>query len=144
MSRITACLENLKGQARKALVPYFVAGDPSREATVEMMHALVESGSDILELGIGFSDPMAEGPTIQLAHERALENKVSLRDTLELVKEFRQEDNKTPIVLMGYANPIEVMGYHSFAEQAQEAGVDGVLIVHEHGLPHVLLLQVMA
>ena len=129
MSRIAGRLAELKTASKKALIPYFVSGDPSLSATVDMMHALVDSGADILELGVGFSDPMAEGPTIQLAHERALANKVSLRDTLAMVAEFRQTDTTTPVVLMGYANPIEVMGYQRFAEQAKAAGVDGVLVV---------------
>lgn len=129
MSRISTCLKDLAAKGRKALVPYFVAGDPSKELTVPMMHAMVDAGSDIIELGIAFSDPMAEGPVIQLAHERALEHNISLRDTLALVAQFRQTDNETPIVLMGYANPIEVLGYKSFAQQAQAAGVDGILVV---------------
>jgi tryptophan synthase alpha chain len=129
MSRIKQCLEQLKKQGKKALVPYFVAGDSSVELTEALMHGLVAAGSDILELGVPFSDPMAEGPTIQLAHERALLNHVSLRDILALVARFRQTDNTTPIVLMGYANPIEVMGYATFAKAAAEAGIDGVLTV---------------
>lgn len=129
MSRIAAAFANLKKQQRKALVPYIVAGDPSLAATVPLMHALVQAGADVIELGVPFSDPMAEGPTIQLAHERALLNNVSLRQVLELVREFRKTDNNTPIVLMGYANPIEVLGYANFAQMAQAAGVDGVLTV---------------
>ena len=129
MSRISSCLQSLAKQGRKALVPYFVAGDPTISSTVPMMHAMVKAGANIIELGIAFSDPMAEGPTIQLAHERALEHNISLRDTLGLVKQFRESDTQTPVVLMGYANPIEVLGYQSFAELAQAAGVDGVLVV---------------
>lgn len=129
MSRITACMEQLKANGRKALVPYFVCGDPSIEITVPMMHAMVDGGADILEIGVPFSDPMAEGPVIQLAHERALEGHVSLRDTLAVVKQFRETDNITPVVLMGYANPVEVMGYESFAQQANACGVDGILTV---------------
>lgn len=129
MSRIAQCLAQLKAQNKKALVPYLVAGDPTVDVTVPMMHALVAAGANIIELGVPFSDPMAEGPTIQLAHERALEHNVSLRDTLALVKEFRTNDADTPVVLMGYANPIEVMGYQTFAKAAAEAGVDGVLTV---------------
>jgi tryptophan synthase alpha chain len=129
MSRIAACMEQLAQQGKKALVPYFVAGDPSSQSIVPMMHALVESGADILELGIPFSDPAAEGPTIQLAHERALDNKVSLRDILEKVAEFRRQDNVTPVVLMGYCNPVEMMGYEKFAKAASSAGVDGILTV---------------
>ena len=129
MSRIAACMKQLKEQGKKALVPYFVTGDPSKDMTVPMMHAMVEAGANIIELGVPFSDPAAEGPVIQLAHERALENKVSLRDTLNLVKEFRLKDNITPVVLMGYCNPVEIMGYENFAKQASEAGVDGLLMV---------------
>ena len=129
MSRIASCLEQLKQQNRKALVPYFVTGDPSLDITLSMMHAMVEAGADIIELGVPFSDPMAEGPVIQLAHERALAGGVSLTDTLAVVKRFRENDDKTPVVLMGYANPIEVMGYEAFAQQATSAGVDGVLTV---------------
>ncbi len=129
MSRIQTTMSQLAQQGKKALVPYFVAGDPSPSITVDMMHKQVSAGADIIELGIAFSDPMAEGPTIQLAHERALEHNISLRDTLALVKEFRQKDSDTPVVLMGYANPIEVIGYETFAEEAQKAGVDGVLVV---------------
>ncbi len=129
MSRIANCLAQLKQQNKKALVPYFVVGDPQLEVTVPMMHAMVEAGADILELGIPFSDPMAEGPVIQLAHERALENNVSLTDALACVKAFRENDQETPVVLMGYANPIEVMGYEAFASRAEEVGVDGVLTV---------------
>ncbi len=129
MSRIAACMEQLAEQGRKALVPYFVAGDPTVDSVVPMMHALVSSGADILELGIPFSDPAAEGPTIQLAHERALANKLSLRDTLNKVSEFRQQDTKTPIVLMGYCNPVEMMGYEKFVKEAALAGVDGILTV---------------
>lgn len=129
MSRISTCLTALAANGRKALVPYFVAGDPHAAITVPMMHAMVEAGSDIIELGIAFSDPMAEGPTIQLAHERALEHNISLSDTLNLVAEFRLNDQKTPVVLMGYANPIEVMGYEAFAVLAHKAGVDGILVV---------------
>ena len=129
MSRIESCLEALKQQNKKALIPYIVAGDPSAELTVSLMHKLVAQGTDILEIGVPFSDPMAEGPVIQLAHERALENKVGLRQILAMVKEFRQDDSKTPVVLMGYANPVEHMGYKVFAEAAEQAGIDGVLTV---------------
>lgn len=129
MSRITSCISSLKSNGKKALVPYFVVGDTSIELTRAMMDKVVAEGADIIELGIPFSDPMAEGPTIQLAHERALENNVSLRDALAVVKAFRQTDDKTPVVLMGYVNPIEVMGYDVFAQGADEAGVDGILTV---------------
>jgi tryptophan synthase alpha chain len=129
MSRIAACLEQLQQQGRKALVPYIVAGDPSPEFTVPMMHQLVEQGADIIELGVPFSDPMAEGPVIQLGHERALLHGISLRNVLDMVSTFRQQDQQTPIVLMGYANPVEYMGYKAFAEAAHTAGVDGLLTV---------------
>src|SRR5690554_1288800 len=129
MSRIAASFAQLKKQNRKALVPYIVAGDPAGDDTVKLMHALVKAGSDVLELGVPFSDPMAEGPVIQLAHERALASKVSLRDVMDMVREFRKKDNQTPVVLMGYANPVETMGYANFASAAKEAGIDGVLTV---------------
>ena len=129
MSRIAACIEALQQQGRKALIPYIVAGDPEPAFTVPMMHRLVEQGADIIELGIPFSDPMAEGPTIQQAHERALEHNTSLSDALAMVTEFRKQDQNTPVVLMGYANPVEKMGHQHFAEQALAAGVDGVLTV---------------
>jgi tryptophan synthase alpha chain len=129
LSRIAACMETLKSQGRKALIPYIVAGDPNPGFTVPMMHQLVEQGADILELGVPFSDPMAEGPVIQLAHERALLHNVSLRSVLEMVKEFRQQDQQTPVVLMGYANPVQIIGYPALAELAATAGVDGFLVV---------------
>jgi tryptophan synthase alpha chain len=129
LSRIAGCLEQLSKSGRKALIPYIVAGDPSSDFTVPMMHELVKAGADIIELGVPFSDPMAEGPVIQLAHERALAQSVSLRQVLAMVKDFRASDNATPVVLMGYANPVECMGYEAFAEAASEAGVDGLLTV---------------
>ncbi|MCB1616506.1 MAG: tryptophan synthase subunit alpha [Pseudomonadales bacterium] len=129
MSRIAACFEKLKNDNKKALIPYLVCGDPLQEVTLPAMHALVKSGADVIELGVPFSDPMAEGPTIQKGHERALANHTSLRSTLATVKAFRQTDSVTPVVLMGYANPVERMGYDEFATLASEAGVDGLLIV---------------
>ncbi|MBN7798669.1 tryptophan synthase subunit alpha [Parahaliea mediterranea] len=129
MSRIAERFQQLAGQGRKALVPYMVAGDPSLELTVPLMHALVDAGADILELGVPFSDPMSEGPTIQLAHERALANGARLRDALDMVREFRQRDADTPVLLMGYANPVERMGYAAFADAASAAGVDALLTV---------------
>ncbi len=129
MSRIAACFERLRGQGRKALVPYVTAGDPDPQLTVPLMHAMVEAGANILELGVPFSDPMADGPVIQRASERALTHGVSLRDVLRMVREFRTQDATTPVVLMGYLNPVEVMGYETFARAAAEAGVDGVLTV---------------
>lgn len=129
MSRITTVLNALKEQNRQALIPYITAGDPNKEATVPMMHALVEAGCDIIELGVPFSDPMADGPTIQLACERALEHGTSLTDVLAMVAEFREKDADTAVVLMGYLNPVEAMGYETFVDRAVKAGVDGVLLV---------------
>ncbi|MCB5189597.1 tryptophan synthase subunit alpha [Methylobacillus arboreus] len=129
MSRIQATFATLKSQGKKALIPYITAGDPHPKHTVALMHALVQAGSDIIELGVPFSDPMADGPVIQRATERALVHKVGLGNVLEMVREFRLTDGDTPVVLMGYANPIEAMGQGRFAERAHEAGVDGVLIV---------------
>lgn len=129
MSRIPAVFEKLKGAGRKALIPFFTAGDPDKSTTVPIMHALVAAGADIIELGVPFSDPMADGPTIQRSSERALKHGTSLRDCLGFVREFRTRDKATPVVLMGYANPIEAMGYDAFAAAAAAAGVDGVLVV---------------
>ena len=129
MSRIATCLEALAKEGRKALIPYIVAGDPNADFTVPMMHSLVAHGADIIELGIPFSDPMAEGPVIQLAHERALEHGISLTDALAMVAAFRRENQHTPVVLMGYANPVVSMGFAGFAGAAAEAGVDGLLTV---------------
>ena len=129
MSRIPATFEALKARGRKALIPFITAGDPSLATTVPLMHALVEAGADIIELGVPFSDPMADGPAIQRASERALKQHTSLRGVLEAVRQFRGQDARTPVVLMGYANPIEAMGAARFAAAAAEAGVDGVLVV---------------
>lgn len=129
MSRIKERFQQLTSQGRKALIPYLVAGDPGRDVTVPLMHRLVEAGADIIELGVPFSDPMSEGPVIQLAHERALESGTSLRDALAMVSEFRQRDHTTPVLLMGYANPVEHMGYRAFADAAAEAGLDALLTV---------------
>jgi len=129
MSRIKARFAQLKQQNKKALIPFFTAGDPSPALTVPLMHALAEAGADIIELGVPFSDPMADGPTIQRSSERALLHNVCLMDILGMVSEFRKQNDATPVVLMGYANPIEAMGYENFASQAQTAGVDGVLTV---------------
>jgi len=129
MSRINTVFTALKEQGRQALIPYVTAGDPLKESTVPMMHAMVEAGADVIELGVPFSDPMADGPTIQLACERALEHGTSLRDVLAMVTEFRSKDSVTPIVLMGYLNPVEAMGYQAFVDAAIKAGVDGVLMV---------------
>ena len=129
MSKIQATFERLQAQGRKALIPFITAGDPDPALTVPLMHTLVEAGADIIELGVPFSDPMADGPTIQRASERALAKGVSLRQVLGMVANFRADNNETPVVLMGYANPIEAMGVEKFAAAAFDAGVDGVLVV---------------
>ncbi len=129
MSRIPATFERLAHAGRKALIPFFSVGDPSLALCVPTMQAMVSGGADILELGVPFSDPMADGPTIQRSSERALKNGVSLLDVLNAVARFRQTDDQTPVVLMGYANPIERMGRERFADQCASAGVDGVLVV---------------
>jgi tryptophan synthase alpha chain len=129
MSRIAQQFLALKEQGRRALIPYITAGDPEPWTTVRLMHALVKSGADILELGVPFSDPMADGPVIQRAAERALKHKISLTQVLAMVREFREKDKNTPVVLMGYLNPIEAMGYERFAREAAAAGVDGALTV---------------
>lgn len=129
MSRIEKTFKLLEENASKALVPYITAGDPDPVLTVKMMHALVDAGADILELGVPFSDPMADGPVIQRASERALAHKVSLTNVLAMVSEFREKNTQTPVILMGYLNPIEVMGYELFAETAVKAGVDGIITV---------------
>ncbi len=129
MSRLNATFEALKAENKTALISFVTAGDPQPSVTVNLLHDMVEAGVSVLELGIPFSDPMAEGPVIQAACERALLHKVSLRDVLKMVKEFRTKDNSTPIVLMGYTNPVEVMGYEAFANAAGEAGVDGLILV---------------
>jgi tryptophan synthase alpha chain len=128
-NRIDRRFARLRGEGRKALVTYIVAGDGGLENTVPLMHQLVASGADIIELGVPFSDPMAEGPVIQKGHERALANGASLCKCLALVKEFRQVDAETPVILMGYANPIQRMGEREFADAALDAGVDGALTV---------------
>jgi len=129
MSRLKTRFDELARIERKALIPFITAGDPNPEFTVPMMHAMVKAGADVIELGVPFSDPMADGPVIQRASERALEHHVGLRKVLSFVTEFRKTDQQTPIVLMGYLNPIEIMGYEDFANAAQRAEVDGVLTV---------------
>lgn len=129
MSRINTCFKRLQEQGKKALIPYITVGDPDLATTLDLMHALVANGADIIELGFPFSDPSADGPVIQRAVERALAGKTTLRDCLDLVKRFRESDADTPVVLMGYLNPVEFMGYQVFSDRAVEAGVDGVLIV---------------
>jgi len=129
LTRINRCFEALLSQNRKALIPYVTAGDPAPNITVPLMHAMAEAGADIIELGVPFSDPMADGPVIQRASERALKHHVSLQQVLAMVAEFRRRDDSTPVVLMGYLNPVEVMGYKEFSRAAHVAGVDGTLIV---------------
>lgn len=129
MTRIATRFAQLKSAGRKALVPFLTAGDPSKEATVPVMHALVEAGADVIELGVPFSDPMADGPTIQRSSERALARGAGLSFVLDAVREFRTTDARTPVVLMGYLNPIEIRGDARFAEEAAAAGVDGALLV---------------
>ena len=129
MTRFEQKFAALKAAGRKALVPFITAGDPSLESTVPVMHALVDAGADVIELGVPFSDPMADGPVIQRSSERALARGAGLRYVLEAVEVFRQQDDTTPIVLMGYLNPVEIHGAERFAREAVAAGVDGVLLV---------------
>lgn len=154
MSRIDQCFARLRAEGRKALIPYVTAGDPNPDMMLPLMHELVEAGVDIIELGVPFSDPMADGPVIQLAMERALAHKVSLRDVLDMVRAFRETNQTTPVALMGYLNPVENLGYETFAREAAAAGVDGVLLVdlppeeaqevaplfRKHGLDSIFLL----
>lgn len=153
-NRITKTLLELKKQGKKALVTYIVNGDPRPEITLNAMHVLVENGADIIELGVPFSDPMAEGVVIQRGHERALSHRTSLSSTIALVAEFRKSNQTTPIVLMGYANPVERMGYARFSVAAEQAGVDGLLTVDlppeeahdlnkelkQHGIENIFLI----
>lgn len=129
MSRIASTFDRLKKQGRKALIPFVTAGDPRPDVTLPLMHGLVSAGADIIELGMPFSDPMADGPAIQLANERALGAGMTLRKTLEVVRSFRETNTETPVVLMGYLNPVEWMGYEKFVAAAVDAGVDGLLMV---------------
>jgi len=154
MSRIQKTFDRLAKKGRKALIPFVTAGDPDPKLTVPLMHELVKAGADIIELGVPFSDPMADGPVIQRASERALKHHVGLVQVLRFVSEFRVQDGDTPVVLMGYANPVEAIGQEAFAQQAQNAGVDGVLIVdyppeesedfvgsmRKHGIDRIFLL----
>jgi tryptophan synthase alpha chain len=154
-SRIEQTFAALKAKNKTALIPYITAGDPRPSATVDLMHFLVEKGADMIELGVPFSDPMADGPVIQKAVERALAHNVSLDDVLEMVRVFREKDEETPIILMGYLNPIEHMGYEAFANAASSVGVDAVLTVdmppeesigymdmlESHGLDRVFLVS---
>jgi tryptophan synthase alpha chain len=127
--RIADCFGRLSAAGRRALIPFFTAGFPNRDSTVAVMHAVAAAGADIIELGVPFSDPMADGPAIQRASERALAQGVGLRDVLDQVAEFRTRDAVTPVVLMGYANPIERMGASAFIDRAAQAGVDGLIVV---------------
>lgn len=129
MNRITSTFSALKAQNKKALIPFITAGDPNPVLTVKLMHELVQAGADVVELGVPFSDPMADGPTIQRSSERALQHRIGLRDVLSIVAEFRKTNANTPVVLMGYANPVEAMGRSSFAVAAKQSGVDGILVV---------------
>lgn len=129
MSRIRNCFKQLKSQNKKAFIPYLTAGDPNIETSLNLMHALVKTGADIIELGYPFSDPSSDGPVIQRAVERSLAKHTRLKDILALVQRFREEDQHTPLVLMGYLNPIERMGYQHFVDNAEKVGVDGVLVV---------------
>jgi tryptophan synthase alpha chain len=129
MSRIASCIAAAKAAQRKVLIPYLVAGDPDRDTTVRLMHQLVRDGADVIELGMPFSDPSSDGAVIQLGAERALRQGTGLKTVLSIVGEFRQQDTQTPVVLMGYLNPLEIMGYEAFVEQAAKAGVDGLLMV---------------
>ena len=143
MSRISQCFTRLKAQGRKALVPYITAGDPDIDNTLGIMHALVTNGADVIELGFPFSDPSSDGPVIQRAIERSLARGTTLRKTLDVVARFRETNNDTPIVLMGYLNPVEFMGYRKFTDAAVAAGIDGVILVdmppeESHDL-HVIL-----
>lgn len=129
MSLIASTFESLRARKRKALIPFITAGDPDLDTSLALMHGLVQAGVDIIELGVPFSDPMADGPTIQRSSERALKGKTTTRGVLDLVTRFRQSNKTTPVVLMGYGNPIEAMGYERFAQACKQAGVDGVLVV---------------
>ena len=129
MNRIDATFEKLRAAGRAALIPYITAGDPTLATTVPLMRALTLAGADVIELGVPFSDPMADGPVIQRASERALANGVGLDDVLTMTAAFRTQDAMTPVVLMGYANPIEAMGTTAFADRAQQVGVDGVIVI---------------
>ena len=144
MSRIAQTFHKLQAQGKKALIPFITAGDPDPALTVPILHTLVDAGADVIELGVPFSDPMADGPTIQRASERALAKGMSLRQVLTMVAQFREKNTATPIVLMGYANPIEAMGVARFAAAAQAAGVDGVLVVDytpEEAGPYVAAMR---
>ena len=129
MTRIKECFERLKRESRKGLIPYITAGDPSPGATVDLLHTLVNTGADLLEIGVPFSDPVADGPIIERAHHRAVAQGVTLKSVLTIIQSFRKKDQKTPIILMSYLNPVEMMGYENFAAEAAKAGADGLLAV---------------
>ena len=129
MSRLGPVFQRLRDEGRRAVIPYLVAGDPNEGLTVPLMHSLVEAGADVIEVGVPFSDPMSEGPTIQKGHERALAGGTSLNSTLALIAEFRLTDLETPLILMGYANPLERKGYAAVAVACAEAGIDGLITV---------------
>lgn len=144
MSRIDPTFAGLRDRSRKALVPYITVGDPHADGTADIMRAMAAAGADVIELGVPFSDPMADGPVIQKAGERALARGIGMHKVLDAVIEFRHHDNTTPVVLMGYANPIERYGVERFADAAEAAGVDGVLVVDyppEECEPFVALLR---
>jgi len=128
-NRIAATFARLNAEGRKALIPFFTAGDPDPSGCVTLMHALVRGGADIIEMGVPFSDPMADGPVIQRSSERALAQGVTLRGVLKMLAEFRRTDSTTPVVVFGYANPIEAIGVAAFAQEARDAGADGALVV---------------
>lgn len=128
-TRIETAFAKLKAQNKKALIPYIMAGDPNPSVTVDLLHDLVKHGADIIEVGLPFSDPMADGETIALAGERALANGTSTRQAINMVKAFRQTDTITPVLVMGYLNPIEIIGYDNFIKLCEDAGIDGVLMV---------------
>ena len=129
MSKIKSVFDSLDKKQSKALIPFITAGDPDPEMTIEILHTLVDAGADMIELGIPFTDPMADGPVIQRASERAIANNVGIKKTIEIVKEFRQKNKHTPIILMGYANPMEAIGIDLFIQLIHEVHVDGVITV---------------
>lgn len=144
MPRISSTFDALRNQRRKALIPFITAGDPAPELTVPLMHTLAKAGCDVIELGVPFSDPMADGPVIQRSSERALKHGVSLKNVLGYIAEFRKSDRATPVVVFGYANPVEAFGLARFADAAKAAGADGVLVVDyppEEARPLVSLLD---
>lgn len=128
-NRIDACFESAALAGKKVLIPFITAGDPDPEWTVDLMHEMVAGGANMIELGIPFSDPMADGPVIQASSERAVQKGVGLESVLDWVRSFRQKDKRTPVVLMGYLNPFERFGYHRLATETAAAGVDGLLLV---------------